>query len=329
MGTDGSNADPDRTPDETSGAGGAAQRDGTPAVTVVGSYNHGLTMTVPTIPVPGETVLGSDFAEGVGGKGSNQAIAAARLGANASFVGRIGDDRFGDRAVALWEREGVDASAVDRLDDVHTGVGFVIVERDGENAITVAPGANARLDDEAVRASASSIAAADVLLCQLEVEDEPVAAAVEVAAEAGVEVVLNPAPARALPDSTLANVDVLTPNRTEARILAGRPPDADVDDEAIADELLERGPDAVVLTLGGDGALVAADGERVRVPPADVEVVDTTGAGDAFNGAFAVARGEGRDLVEATEFACAAGGRACTRYEVVPALPAREAIERN
>lgn len=296
------------------------------SVTVVGSYNHGLTVSVPTIPVPGETVMGEDFAEGVGGKGSNQAVAAARLGADATFVGRVGDDRYAEDAFELWEREGVH-HAVERVPDEHTGVGFVVVQDDGENAIAVAPGANAHLDGDAVRDSTDEVADADVLLCQLEIEDEPVAAAVDVATANDTEVVLNPAPARELPDELLASVDVLTPNRSEANVLAGHPPDADRDDATLARELLATGPDAVVLTLGGDGALVVTDDAETRVPPADVDVRDTTGAGDAFNAGFAVARGEGADLVAAVEFGCRVGGLACTGYEVVPALPSRDAVE--
>ncbi|WP_115863757.1 ribokinase [Halorussus litoreus] len=286
-------------------------------VAVVGSYNHGLTMSVPDIPVPGETVLGSDFEEGVGGKGSNQAVAAARLGADATFVGRIGDDRFGDDAVALWDEAGVDA-AVERVPGEHTGVGFVVVEQSGENAIAVAPGANAHLDGEAVRAERQAIADAA----------ESGAATDADAGAPSTEVVLNPAPARELPAEILSDVDVLTPNRTEANMLLGHPPDAERDPAALARELLERGPSAVVLTLGADGALVVTGEQETRVPPADVDVVDTTGAGDAFNAGFAVARGEGASLVEAAAFGCRAGGLACTAYEVVPALPEREAVDR-
>lgn len=295
-------------------------------VTVVGSYNQGMTVSVPDIPVPGETVMGEDFADGVGGKGSNQAVAAARLGADVTFVGRVGDDRYAADAFELWEREGVD-HAVERIADEHTGVGVVVVQEDGENAIAVAPGANAHLDGDAVRDAADDVADADALLCQLEIEDDPVAAAVDVAAANDTEVVLNPAPARELPEELLASVDVLTPNRSEAHVLTGHPPDADRDDAALARDLLATGPDAVVLTLGGDGALVVADEREMHVPPADVDVVDTTGAGDAFNAGFAVARGEGADLVAATRFGCRAGGLACTGHEVVPALPDRDAVE--
>jgi len=298
-----------------------------PRVAVVGSYNHGLTMSVPSLPVPGETVLGDGFAEGVGGKGSNQAVAAARLGADAAFVGRLGDDRFAADAEALWEREGVDASSVERLDEAHTGVGFVLVEESGENAIAVAPGANAAFGAEAVRGSAGTIGDADVLLTQLEIEDDAVAAALKTAAERDTEAVLNPAPARELPDDVLAAADALTPNRTEARILAGYEPDATVDDREIASGLLARGPDAVVLTRGADGALVVTDEGETAIPAIDPEVVDTTGAGDAFNAGFAVARAEGLALEAAVRFGVVAGGLACTAYEVVPALPRREAVE--
>lgn len=299
---------------------------GNARVTVVGSYNHGLTVSTPRIPVPGETVLGRDFAEGVGGKGSNQAVAAARLGADASFVGCVGTDRFADDAFSLWADEGVD-TAVDRIEDEHTGVGFVIVKEDGENAIVVAPGANSHLDCDAVENSAAAITAADVLLCQLETTDEPVVTAGEIAAANETEFVLNPAPAREVPADTLANVDVLTPNRAEALMLAGYPPDANLDAVILAENLLEMGPDAVVLTLGRDGALVATAELTKRVPPVAVDVVDTTGAGDAFNAGFAVARGEGATLVDAARFGCRAGGLACTAYEVVPALPDRETVE--
>lgn len=296
-----------------------------PAIAVVGAYNQGLAMTVPEIPVPGETVTGEDYVEGRGGKGSNQAVAAARLEGAVSFVGRVGDDRFGEQARALWRREGVQA-VVETVSEP-TGVGFVIVDEAGENAITVAPGANATLDESAVRAAAPEIAAADVVLTQLEVPDEPVATTVEVAAERDTEAILNPAPARDLPNGVLADVDVLTPNRTEARTLAGYAPDADVSDDRVAAALLDRGPTAVVLTQGGDGALICTAERTVSVPAPTVEVVDTTGAGDAFNAGFAVARAEGADLPAAARFGTVVGGLTCTDYEVIPALPDRETVE--
>lgn len=306
-----------------------------PAVAVVGSYNVGLTMQVPDFPGAGETVIGHGFGEGPGGKGSNQAIAAARLEADSRFVGRIGDDRYGDDAVELWEREGIDASGVGRDGDAHTGVGFVIVDDDGENEITVAPGANDALSGEDVRAEADTIRSADALLVQLEIGDEPVRAAVEVAAEADTTVILNPAPARELPPAIGERVDYLTPNEHEARTLAGNGDEngngngaGEADDETVARELLELGVETVALTRGDSGALlVDSDGvERVSTP--SVDVVDTTGAGDSFNGALAVALAEGFGDREAVRFACAAGALAVTAAEVVPGLPAREAVDR-
>jgi ribokinase len=301
-------------------AGGAS-------VVVVGSYNVGLTMTVPRFPTPGETVLGQSFSEGPGGKGSNQAIGVARLGGHAQFVGGVGDDQYGDDAFALWEREGVDVEHVSRTDETHTGLGFVIVNEDGENEITVAPGANERLDADDIGDAAGAVESADVLLCQLEVGDGPIRAAVEAASAAGADVVLNPAPARELPEAILSHVDYLTPNENEARLLLGLDPDDDRSDEAIATGLRELGVDTVVMTRGADGALVVTDDGVTAVPSVDVDVVDTTGAGDSFNAAFAVARGEGEPVVEAARFACAAGALAVTASEVIPGLPSREAVE--
>jgi len=300
--------------------------DAPPRVAVVGSYNHGLSMAVDSLPTPGETVLGGDFAEGVGGKGSNQAVGAARLGAAVSFVGCIGDDRFGDGAVELWDEEGVAVDHVRRTDDAHTGVGFVVVDDDGENAISVAPGANGHLSPADVRAAREPIRSADVLLCQLETDLDPVIEAARIADDAGTEVILNPAPARELPETLLDHVDVLTPNRGEACVLSGRDPTAEVSESALLDSLSEFGVETTVLTLGDGGAIVD-DGAREHVDAVDVEVVDTTGAGDAFNAGVAVARAEGRSIVAASRFGCVCGGLSCTTFEVVPALPDREAVD--
>lgn len=300
---------------------------GPPDVAVVGSYNVGLTMMVPRFPVGGETVIGRDFAEGPGGKGSNQAIAAARLGARSSFVGNIGTDRYGDDAVELWESENVDVTHVGRTTETHTGVGFVIVDEDGENEITVAPGANDTLDPELIRTAGDAIERSDCLLAQLEVPNEPIVTAADIATDADVPVVLNPAPARELPSELLENVTYLTPNESEALVLTGRQPDADVDHEQLATELIELGVDAVVMTRGASGAMLATDDAVTTVGAPSVSVTDTTGAGDAFNGAFAVALAEGKPLEQAVRFACRAGALAVTEQEVVPALPERDAVE--
>jgi ribokinase len=297
------------------------------AVTVVGSYNHDLLMTVGSLPVPGETVLGGNFAEHSGGKGSNQAVGAARLGATTAFVGCVGTDQYGDAALELWDDEGISTDGVRRVEDTHTGVAFVVVGDDGENLITVASGTNTQLSGADVRAAGESIRSADVLLCQLETELDPVVAATRIAADAGTEVILNPAPARELPSALRSNVDVLTPNRTEARRLAGYEPTAEVPTTVLLDALSDLGIDRTVLTLGADGAIVDDGGRREHVDALAVDPVDTTGGGDAFNAGVAVALAEGRPLVEAARFGCVCGSLACTESGVVPALPSRSTVD--
>jgi len=295
-----------------------------PRIAAVGSYNHDMSVTVPSLPVPGETASGEDFQEHAGGKGSNQAIAAARSGGDVAFVGAVGDDRFGEYARELWAEEGIDA-AVSSVETA-TGVALIHVEESGENAIAVASGANDDLDAETVQ-SAGVIDGCDVLLTQLETPISAVTEAVSCGAATGAEVVVDPAPYRDLPDVFLQDVSILTPNESEVRLLAGHEPDADIDEETAARAVLDRGPDAVVVTLGADGALVMTDDDATAVDPIPVDVVDTTGAGDAFNGAFAVARGNGLSHLAATERGIAAGALACTERGVVPSLPERSAID--
>lgn len=283
-------------------------------------------MQVPRFPVPGETVIGQDFAEGPGGKGSNQAIAAARLGAEVDFIGRIGEDRYGDDARSLWEVEGVNAKHVTRDPVKHTGAGFVIVDEDGENEITVAPGANDSLSPEHVSEAADVIGQSDTVLLQMEIPTATIDEGVNVAATAGVPVILNPAPAREISPAILEYVDYLTPNRNEARILAGYDPDSDRDDIDIARELVNLGVGGVVMTLGADGALIVTEERSTTVAAPDVDTVDTTGAGDAFNAAFAVAIAEKRDVDEAVKLGCAAGALTTTKSEVIPGLPERQAV---
>ncbi|WP_336136346.1 ribokinase [Natronomonas amylolytica] len=296
------------------------------AIAVVGSYNHDMSVTVPDLPVPGETVMGEKFEQNAGGKGSNQAIAAARGGGDVSFIGSVGDDRFGEAARELWAEEDIDAAGV-LTGDAPTGAALIHVEESGENAIAVAPGSNHELSGASVREKQAVIEDADVLVTQLETPIESVQAAATVGEAAGTEFILDPAPAQELPDELVAAVDVATPNESEVRVLAGHDPDADVEEAETARTVLDRGPEAVVVTLGADGALVVTDDQTVAVPPIAVDVVDTTGAGDAFNGAFAVARGEGADLVAAAERGVAAGAAACTERGAVPSLPSRSTID--
>ncbi|SCF19861.1 ribokinase [Micromonospora viridifaciens] len=290
-------------------------------IAVVGSYGAGLTMQVPRMPVAGETLAGGQFASGHGGKGSNQAVAAARLGAEVSFLTAVGADQFGAAARQLWADEGVDASRV-RTADAATMVGVILVDDEGENRIAIAPGALDELSLADVEGFADRIAAADLTVVSLEIPLPVALAALRTAHERGVPTLLNPAPAVALPDEAWEWIDVLTPNASEARVLTGRDPDGTASGDELVDLLRTRYAGTVVLTLGAEGALVDRDGQRTRVAPVTVpRVVDTTGAGDAFTGALAVALVRGDDLTEAVRFAAAAGAHTVGIAEVIPALP--------
>ncbi|MEU0690652.1 ribokinase [Streptomyces uncialis] len=290
-------------------------------IAVVGSYGAGLTMRVPRSPGAGETVSGGVFAPGPGGKGSNQAIAAARLGAEVSLLTAVGDDDFGRAAHALWRAEGVGATHV-RTASAPTMVGFILVEPSGENRIAIAPGALDELDAAAVAAFREEIAAADVLVVSMEIPEEAVAAALRAGRDSGTTTLLNPAPARPLPDDLWPFIDVITPNQTEAPVLLGIGAGHGLDDEALVRALRERTGGIAVLTRGGQGALIAQESGVSVTPPYPVgNVVDTTGAGDAFTAALAVALGSGHPLDHAVRYAAAAGAHTVTVAGVVPALP--------
>jgi ribokinase len=297
-------------------------------IAVVGSYGAGLTMRVTKAPEAGETLTGGHFSAGPGGKGSNQAVGAARLGAEVSFLTAIGDDAFGAQARELWAAEGVDATHV-VVGSGATMVGFIMVEPSGENRIAIAPGALDELDAAAVRAFADEIAAADILVVSMEIPPEAVAEALRVAREQGVRTLLNPAPARALTDDVWPMIDVITPNETEAPVLLGLAPDHGLADADLVARLRDRTGGSVILTRGGRGALLSSDTGIEEVPPLPVtDVVDTTGAGDAFTAALAVALAEGADLAHAARFAASAGAHAVTIAGVIPALPTRDQLPR-
>jgi ribokinase len=299
-----------------------------PRVTVVGSFAVGMTLRAPRFPVAGETLLGSDFDMGPGGKGSNQAVGAARLGAESHLVAMIGTDMFGDMAVVLYQKEKVNAENLIRVEEHNTGVGFITLNAAGENHIVLDMGANQWITPAHVDQAEATIAASNVVLSVLEIPPETAGRAMQLARKHGVTSVLNPAPAQPLGDELLAEVDVLTPNESELRILCGLAPDANADTLELAHCLQERGVRNLVVTRGAKGALlVTADGTVEQVPGHQVEVVDTTGAGDAFNAALGVALAEGKPLPEAVRFAVAGGALACTRLGVIPALPQRAALE--
>jgi ribokinase len=293
----------------------------TPIITIVGSFAVGMTIRAPKLPIFGETMLGGDFDMGPGGKGSNQAVATARLGARSSLLAMVGADKLASIAIDLYASEGVDASLVVTREERPTGVGFIILNSKGENFIILDMGANELLDAAAVEAGEAQIAASDVVMTVLEVPTSAAARAMELGRRHGATTILNPAPARALPASIFDSVDYLTPNESELRILLDLPADDPRSSRELAEELRRRGARSVITTLGRDGAMILTDTLDIRIPAIEVEVTDTTGAGDAFNSGFAVALAEGRDLIEAVRFGVVCGGMACTRLGVIPSLP--------
>ena len=298
-----------------------------PTVTVVGSFNTDLVVHTPRMPVKGETILGGPYHTGPGGKGANQAVAAARLNADVAMVVKLGQDDLGDQAEANLRNEGINPDYVLRTDASHTGVAFIIVDEDGENMIVVAPGVNTRLTPEDVDAARDAIVDADILLVELESPMETVERAIRVAHEAGVRVLLNPAPGQPLDAAMLAMVDVLTPNETEAEIITGRSVRSTNEAEAAAHQLLDTGVGVAIITLGANGALIVTEEGAQHVPGQKVDVVDTTGAGDAFNGALAVALAEGQPLVDAVAFANVAAALQVTKLGTAPAMPYRDDVE--
>ena len=290
---------------------------------VVGSLNMDIVVPVPRHPGPGETVLGGDHFRNPGGKGANQAVAAARLGRPTSMVGRVGRDDAGSELVSALRGYGVDISRVSPTEDAPTGIALITVDDGGENSIVVSPGANGRVTEADVKEAGDVVSSADAVLLQLEIPLETVVAAARTATGT---VILNPAPARPLPPSLLEAVDVLVPNRSELALLAGagaEPPD----DERVAGMAARiAGPRAVVVTLGAEGALLVESGRRQRVPAVPVKAVDTTAAGDAFCGALADALVRGEELTDAARWAARAAAVACTRRGAQASLPSREEV---
>ena len=291
-------------------------------ILVVGSFAVGLTMKSDRFPATGETVLGSGYRCDHGGKGSNQAVGCARLGAKVSFVARIGRDPFGETALRLYREEGVDATSVKQIAERPTGVGFILVKPgSGENCIALDPGANDLLTAADVAETDAALASADVVLTQLEIPAAAAEAALIRGRGHGAITILNPAPARPLHPAALQNVDILTPNEAEAKVLLGHRPEAGIDPPQLARELLRLGPRNAVVTLGERGAFLATPTWEKGIPAIKVPAVDTTGAGDAFNAGLAVALAHGAELEAAVNFAVITGGLAVTKDGVVPALP--------
>jgi ribokinase len=305
-----------------------------PRVVVIGSSNTDMTVRLPSLPAPGQTILGSTFSTTPGGKGANQAVAARRAGAEVGFVTAVGNDDLGKQARALYQNEGIDVSHIKVADSVASGVALIFVGDDGENMIGVAPGANIKLDPGDIDGLPDSLFRKDdVLLVSLEIPLETAARALRRGADSGMCTILNPAPAPEVSareiQELLSAVRIITPNRGEALALAGLVTDSGSEPDLVAcgSRLRAMGSAAVVITLGSRGCEVIAS-EHWRVPAPRVEAVDTVGAGDAFNGALAAALADGRDLRQAVDWAIAAAALAVTKPGAQSALPFRDAIDR-
>lgn len=290
-------------------------------VVVVGSSNTDMVLEVPQLPVPGQTVLGKDLVVAAGGKGANQAVASARLGADVTFVARLGDDSLGDQALEGLRKEGIHTDFVFREEGTPSGVALILVGPDGENMIAVASGSNSRLSPADIDAATHAIREADVVLIQLEVPLETVHHAAVVARAAGATVILNPAPAVQLPGNLLREVSILTPNISEARILTGTTVDDLRSARAAAQQIRGMGVETVVITMGSSGVCSLSKSDFRHVQGWEVEARDATAAGDAFSGALACGLAGGEGLDRAVDFANAAAALTVTRLGAQPSLP--------
>ena len=293
-------------------------------IVVVGSFNTDLVSYVQRMPRPGETVHGDTFMTGAGGKGSNQAVAAARLGAEVTFIGRLGKDVFANLAYEIWDAEGINSDYVVQDEETATGVAPIFVDSAGENMIVVVLGANSRIQSSDIDAARERIAAADVLVAQLEINTDMVTYALQVAKEVGITTILNPAPAAPIARETIQLADFLTPNETELESLSGGPVS---DVEAAARALMTRDDQTVVVTMGAQGAQIVSRDQSGLQPTFNVDVLDTTGAGDAFNGALAVGLAEGKTLNDAVRFANATAALCVTKAGAAGSAPYRADVD--
>ena len=300
-------------------------------IVVVGSFNMDLVVRMPVIPRPGETLLGGVFATFPGGKGANQAVAAARLGGEVTMIGRVGADAFGDQLLVIARAEGIDTRFVGIDPDAATGVALIQVDAQGQNSIAVASGANFTLTAGHVAAAFAQLERIDLVVMPLETPMDTIVTAAELARTVGARVLLNPAPAQHLAPELLKNIDVLIPNEHEAAFMAGIEIRSPRDARQAAAYLLRSGPGSVIVTLGSQGALIAETAQPeptyTQIAAFSVRSVDTTAAGDGFVGALAVALGEGQALPAAARFASAAAAISVTRIGAQPSLPTRDEVE--
>ena len=294
-------------------------------ILVIGSSNTDMTVKSPRLPKPGETVIGGDFKMGPGGKGANQAVAAKRLGGDVGFVCKVGHDIFGDAAVTTYEKEGLDTSNILRSDKP-SGVALIFVDGKGENSISVASGANGDITPSDIESKADLIRRADILLLQLEMPVESVLAAARIAHDAGVYVILNPAPACSLPEELFPLIDLMTPNQTESEFYTGIPVRDEAGACAAAAAFRKMGVGDIVMTMGGRGSMGFNAEGSFFTPARKVDVVDTTAAGDTFCGALAVALSEGKDLRPAVDFATSAAALTVQKRGAQESLPYRNQL---
>jgi len=298
------------------------------SILVIGSTNTDMVVQTPSFPQPGETLLGASFAQHPGGKGANQAVAAARLGGGASvtFLTKVGKDGFGEQARSNFEKEGmsVDHVLIDKT--LASGVAFITVDRSGENAIVVASGANAGLTSDDLLKASHAFEECEFLLIQLETPLETVSTALKKAKQLSKRAILNPAPAAALSDSIYDGLFAITPNETEAALLTGIATDTDAGIEASAKTFFDKGVEHVIITLGSRGAYVLSDAFTGYVSVPKVKAADTTAAGDTFNGALAVGLQEGKSIQQAVVFACKAASLSVTKAGAQPSIPTRKEV---
>ncbi|MDK2964859.1 ribokinase [Lacrimispora sp.] len=297
-------------------------------ITVFGSFVVDLMGRCPHLPVPGETVKGSLFKMGPGGKGFNQAVAAHKAGADVTMVTKVGKDTFADLAIETMTKLGMDTKRVFRSEQAETGTALIMVdENTSQNEIAVIPGACNTITDEEVESISDLLVQSDYLLIQLETNLSSVKKTVEIASEKGVKIILNTAPVQPVSDSILKRVELITPNEVEAGILTGITVDGEESAGKAADYFLEKGVGNVMITMGSRGVYIASHKKRGMLPAYQVEAVDTTGAGDAFNGGLVTALAEGKDLWEAAEFANALAAISVQRIGTTPAMPERSEID--
>lgn len=295
-------------------------------ILVAGSSNTDMVIKADHLPAPGETILGGSFFMNAGGKGANQAVAAARLGGNVTFICKTGNDIFGKQSIELFKEEGIDTSHLLTDETLPSGTALITVNKHGENTIVVASGANAALSPGDLKQAEQLIAESSIVLMQLEIPIETVEYVAAIAASKKVKVVLNPAPAQSLNDTLFQHLFIITPNETEAEILTGIKVNNIASAEEAALKLKAKGVDNVIITLGSEGALVLHENIFTHVPACKADAVDTTAAGDVFNGALVVGLSEGMHMLDAVAFACKASAISVTRFGAQASAPYRKEV---